>query len=814
MVVAAIKNKFNNGEVSIYQSGDVFNIPNKSIVGTKSFYITNLGRVFAHDTGGIFGEEQSKSYTGNIDLSFNDYGITLSNEVGGEFSFNVLLTDQEFINVYEKLSHNNLVCKNNMNANSICKYRVGKAINGEHITFTDYIKIENNKLKFSKDNYINEIPFYRIKSVKDKDKFIEISGSFSVRNSTIYELRVYTFDEKVKKEILNKMQNYNQNIFNIVGDVSEIFTTSVTANIHDKFIADKSIAICFDSNNIYFIDEFEKKCLVTLKLSKTNAYYSNIENKIVFESENNLYQINIYNGSSLKEYLIRNIIKTNKKLICRFGRLSGVLNGESFKGEEVGILSDGSKIIFISRSNLKVLNTIDMEKLEVQIDNNNVFIIFKNQIALLKVFVQSHIHEFFTKQSDSSYIFGYTSKDEPFFIKQDEDKILLSQSPSTIHFKYYNEEITDISITKYGDKESIFSELQISTIDNKKNLIINVPNTIIKDLIYKTYYYSKNKSLEQVPAEQLYLSYSRQVNDYILFHYFGQIFAMYHGFKEIQKNEKNIDLKNEKIINYLYYSIQALKKHFDTVSIYLPSTLANEDANILRDQSAQIPYKNLQRNLMSLTSQINRSLNEIENSIASVSFVLISREDYTKVIEQRTKDGYSLAVGMGVLGVMATTLTGGLAAPFFLSGILTGINTRFSDSYAKEQEKIRENNEKNRISFSVDKMTDSLEHLTQTLLPYYINETNNSVYQTFQQLYQIYKPQLESKEVQKELFNKITQYYTYKQLPVDNSVTIKKRDLIELTHQTVNLSNQYLDSFQKEVTGNVPKSLETTATIK
>ncbi|MFE8704004.1 hypothetical protein ACFYKX_25880 [Cytobacillus sp. FJAT-54145] len=814
MVVSVVSNQFYQGEVSIYESGDVFNFSNKSIVGTKSFYITNQGRVFAHDTGGIFGEEQCKVYIGNIEISFNENNITLSNREVGAFSFNVTLSDQEFINVYEKLPQNKLVSKSNSKIYSICKYRIGNGKFGDYFTFTDNIKIEKNKLKFSKDYYIDEIPFYRIKSIEDKGKYITICGVFSLRNSTIYELKLYTFDEKFKKEVINNVKNYNQNIFNLVGDVSEIFMTSLTATISDRFVTDKSIAICFDSNTIYLVDELEKECLVTLKSSKAKSYYSKIDNKIVFEYENTIYQLSIYDGSSLKEYLEKNYIKNSNKLLCRMGKLSGVLDGESFKGEEVSIISEDSKVKFYLKSNFKLLNTLDIKKMEVQIDSNNVFMISRNQIALLKVFVKSHIKEFFAQQNSSSYIFGYTSKDEPFFIKQDEDKILLSQSPSTIHYKYFNEEITDISIINYGEKDSIFSEIQITTIDDKKNLVINVPNTIIKDLIYKTYYYSKNKSLEMIPAEQMYLSYSRQVNDYILFHYFGQIFAMYHGFKEIQKSEKNIDLKNGKIINYLYYSIQALKKHFDTVSIYLPSTLANEDANILRDQSVHIPYKSLQRNLMSLTSQINRSLNEIENSIASVSFVLIPREDYTKIIDKRTKDGYKLATGMGVLGFMATALSGGLAAPFFLSGILTGINTRYSDSYAKEQEKIRENNEKNRISFSVDKMTDSLEHLIQTLLPYYINETNNSVYQTFQQLHQIYKPQLESKEVQKELFNKITQYYTYKQLPIDDSVTIKKKELVELTHQTVNLSNQYLENFQKEVTGNVPKSLQTTATIK
>jgi hypothetical protein len=804
MIVAAIRNKFNNGEVSVYSSGDVFDFPGKSIVGTKSFSITNEGRVFGHDTGGLFGEEKVNDYSGSIQVTFNEYNITLTNAANGTFTFCVSLSIKEFIDLYARIPHYKLSFHNEGQIPVIYEHE-GNA--GD--LSLDKLEVKNNRLRFMKDN-LADVRFYRVKSVKEERDFLELRGTFFVKGAHIHSLKLYMFDDNSKREIAAKIKDH-PTVFTIVEDASSIFDTTLTAAIAGKYYREKDITVCFDKEHIYFVDEMNDKSLFMLKRSQTNAYYSEIYDKIAFEYDNHIFQINTY-ADHLKEYLKKDIISTEKILSSKLGKLNGVFAGETWVQEEIGMVSDGKMLRFFTTGQSKLLDPISFSESEIQFDHDRMFIIHNNQIALIKAYSVYDLPE--DKGNASPTMAGYTAGDEPFFIHQDDEKIVLSQSPSVILHQFHNEEIGDISVKNYGTNDSVFSEIEISTKDQK--IAIHVPNEVIRDLIYKAYYYSKNKSLDIVSADQLFLSYSRQVNDYLLYQYFGQIFAMYEEIRRIQRDEANGEVKNRNIINTLFYAIQALKKHFDAVSIYYPAALDRELQGITNDPSASNPHasRNLQRSLMGITSQINRSLNEIEGSISAVSFVLINREEYRQLINERTNRDLTFSGGMAVAGIAATAVFAPLAPVLMLGGIMSGINTYFRHEDAIKQEEYKKQNEEYRLDFFVGKALDSLDHLIQTLLPYFISETNNSIYQAFNQLNDGLKGYLDKPEVKGNLFNKITQYYTFKQLPIDETVVMKKSELIELTHSLVNRSELYIEQFQKEVTGNVPKSLETTAAIK
>ncbi|MCA1033558.1 hypothetical protein LCL90_02845 [Bacillus infantis] len=798
MIVAAIRNKFNNGEVSVYSSGDVFDFPGKSIVGTKSFSITNEGRVFGHDTGGLFGEEQVKDYSGSIQVTFNLYNVTLSNASSGSLTFTVSLSIKEFIDLYARIPHHKLSFHH--------EGQIPFIYESEGESFLDKLEVKNNRLSFTKDS-LADVRFYRIKSVKEEKNFLELSGSFFVQGKHINSLKLYVFDDSAKREMIAKIRNH-PTIFTISGDNSCIFDTALTAVIEGEFYKEKDIIVCFDSDYIYFIDEKENRCLFKLLRSQTNAYYNTIYDKIAFESDNQILQINAYENH-LKAYLKKDFISDSRILSCKFGKLNGVFAGETWKQEEIGMVSDGGMLRFFTAGQPRLLDPIRFSEAEVQFDHDRMFIIQNNQIALVKAYSVFDLPA--DKGNSSRTMIGYTAGDEPFFIHQNEEKIVLSQSPSAILHQFYNEEIVDISVKQYGTNDSVFSEIEIST--KGERTTIHIPSVVIKDLIYKAYYYSKNKSLDIVSADQLFLSYSRQVNDYLLYQYFGQIFAMYEEIRRIQREEANGEVKNRNIINTLFYAIQALKKHFDAVSIYYPAALDRELQGITNEPSASNHHasRNLQRSLMGITSQINRSLNEIEGSISAVSFVLINREEYTQLINERTNRDLKFSGGMAVAGIAATAVFAPLAPVLMLGGIMSGINTYFRHEDAVKQEEYKKQNEEYRLDFFVGKALDSLDHLIQTLLPYYISETNNSIYQAFNLLSEEMKGYIDRPEVKGKLFNKIAQYYTFKQLPVDETVVVKKGELIELTHSSVNRSELYIEQFQKEVTGNVPKSLETAA---
>jgi hypothetical protein len=66
MVESAVSRLLHFGESVIY-TGKVFDMPNKSIVGSHSLHFTSKGIVLAYDSGGVFGSECVVQYDAIID---------------------------------------------------------------------------------------------------------------------------------------------------------------------------------------------------------------------------------------------------------------------------------------------------------------------------------------------------------------------------------------------------------------------------------------------------------------------------------------------------------------------------------------------------------------------------------------------------------------------------------------------------------------------------------------------------------------------------------------------------------------------------
>ncbi|OLO27069.1 hypothetical protein BTR23_21295 [Alkalihalophilus pseudofirmus] len=810
-----VRNKFNSGEHSVYSAGDAFNFPDKSIVGSKKLYISNRGRVFAHDSGGFFGDERVKAYSGLIIVTFNSFGsycnVKLSNESGvGSFTFDVSLSLKEFLNLYKTIPSNKFQIKTNShNESTPCLITYQPNIGSDNIFYGTFTVHEKEIILNSTASLLKKIPFNRIKKATPNDSKIEISGLFSTQSENINEVSLYIFNnENIIYDLIDKI-NTSPTVYTYMQNTSDIFGGEIINSNSLKVI------IGFGGENIYFINQTTNECVATCLNNETSIYKSEEEN-IIFEYKNELLFIKPDN-----EYLINFITQKFKvhenTFINNFGKVNGVIFGNKWSNENVSLLMDRHFFKFF-RSEL-LSKEINIKDCTVYLDANNLIIVYNEEIFLITINSIKKLPKFFEERIEKNSVskVGYSLDGIPYFIYQDQLELMLYQSNSIICHTFRNEDITDISLTKHAEEHSPFSKIEIKTVNQKNNVELMVPTNIIRDLIYQAYYYSKKRSVDRVHSEQMFLSYSRQINDYILFHFFGQLLAIYEGLKQVQAEEKQKDVRNAKTINNLYYSIQEVKKHFDKVSIYLPTMLQQEDEKIFHLQ-LQAPYKNLQRNLLGITNQINRSLNEIESSISAVPYSLIKREDYYKIIDERTKRDKTYAhsmLGAGAVSMAgAVVLTGGLAflaTPLLFAGVNSTINSYFKEHDSIAQEEFRELNENHRLDFYIDKIIDSFDHLIHTLLPYLISETNDVIYQTFQQLHKEYVPKLEDPEVKHKLFQKIAQYYTFKQLPIDSSVVMKKGELVELTHQSLDTSNYFIEQFSREVEGNVPKSIETTS---
>lgn len=800
MVNEKIKSRFYLGEHAIYSGGDVFNFPNKSIVGTKNFYITNRGRVYAHDTGGIFAEEKILVYNHKIKVDLNSDGAILTNESNSTLSFHVTLDFKEFLEFYKNVSKMKLTFHES-------SLKVGCLVINDTISF-DEISVHKDKIAF-KNNLIKDIPFSRITHYELENKILKIFGVFDAPDKNILEIEIFIPSEKLLKKIIHNIDT-SFKIFNLVGQTKEIYPSKLIGCINDKYMRNKDTTIAFNQNKIFIIDEVDKKILKELVIEEHQFFYNVSDKKLLIMSKtkNTPVYILTFSKNELENIVDKHLIKQTNHFIFYYGFMNGTLLNQNYKNQEISLAFDQELLYIIKHSDLKSLNPIPFGEVKFLFDDSKVFLIHKDEISLIDTTFVEELYKCIPNKSvfdnDQAQQICFKNTNVPFFIIQTPENIRFKQSPKKAAISIKNSDIKDISISKYGSEKSSFSEVELK-LSNQKTLQLNLHNDYIKDLIYNTFYFTKLNNLPQISSEQLFLSYSRQANDYILYHYFGQLMALYEGLKKINRSEEDPDIKNWKIVNYLYHTIQVQKKHFDTISIYLPSMLEQHESDILTQHgqnSAFQPYKNLQHALMNITSQINRSLNEIESSLSAVSFAIIPRKEYDELINKRANRGYLTSVGMGAVGAL-------FFPPVLIGAFLVGINSYFAKKDAQEQEKIRKQNENYRLDFYVTKILDSFNHFIDTLLPFYVSEVNRAIFLTFKQLYFQYLPILDSNEVRENLFQKITQLYTFKQLPIDESVTIKKKELVELTNKSLELANQRLNYFRLEVESLVPKSIET-----
>ncbi|USK86180.1 hypothetical protein [Peribacillus asahii] len=801
MTIQKVKDRFYHTETAIYNKGDVFNAPNKSIVGTKNFYITNRGRVFAHDTGGIFGEEQTYEYTGKINASINSYGVILTNYNYDSFSFNVTLDFKEFLSLYKQIPKNKFHFEKNVI--TPCLVSNNFFVNNT-ITF-DQITIHEDKIIFD-NNEVKTLPFFRVETYKVENDILTIFGVFDCSYKNILRIEIFIPYEETLKEIVSKIEKSSK-IFDFVGKTNSIYSTRLKGYINSKYENNKNVSVAFNENEIFFVDETEEFLLGKISIKNHQFFYSALDNQLLIRSlsENKPVHILSILRNDLVEAIKKKLTKETDNFIPAFGKVNGVLFNHDYKNQCILLSINQNSLYLIMENGLEPFKPILLDETMFLFDDSKVLIIYKEEIALFETKHTNRLKKHIPPKTlihNAEQQIGFTNNLEPFFLTQTPEKIEFKQSSEKTILSFENTNVTDISISKYGTEESVFSEVQIR-LSNQKTFKVSIFNNYIKDLIYNTYQFSKIGNLPQVSPEQLFLSYSRQVNDYILYHYFGQLMALYEGLKDIIHTEKDNDVKNWKIVNYLYHTIQAQKKHFDTVSIYLPSMLEQHESRVLNQHGQNAvyqPYKNLQRGLLNITGQINRSLNEIESSISAVSFALIPRAEYDELTNKRAKRGFLTAGGMGLAGIFFP--------PILIGAGLVGLNTYFSKKDSEEQKRIREQNESYRLDFYVTKILDSFNHFIETLLPFYVSEVNQATFQTFQQIHSEYQPVLDSSEIKENLFNRIAQFYTFKQLPVDESVIIKKRELVELTDNTLNFANERLNHFKLEVDSIVPKSIE------
>jgi hypothetical protein len=491
--------------------------------------------------------------------------------------------------------------------------------------------------------------------------------------------------------------------------------------------------------------------------------------------------------------LVRKIELDSFKLYQDLGRISGTYRNTTEVALPFDLLCDKSSYHFLFRESLNVTDKIPFNRSFTTQIEDRLFIFSSEGNFLIKDMTKATtLQNIFAGKNAVVKDFGFFENGIPFTFTQNESGIIFTKS-STSLLKILNQDILDIQVIEQTI-DAFFCKIKISL--NESEIMATLPATSVKELIYSTFIYKKAPLLPNTRPQQLFASWTRQVNDYVLYHYLGQFFAIKAEIEEIQKEYISKELKEMKLVNLLYYGLQSQKKILDTVSVYIPAMLGNEQQELfhaLGNPYDESQYRNLQRQLMGVNSQLNRHINEIQSSLNAISFAIVPRKTMDDFIKERAIRNGLTAAAISILSLP--------------SGIFMGLNSIFSTIDLKKQEEIKKENEQYRIEFYLDKALDAFDHFMDIMVPFYIAETNQKIFESFQLIAKQYQPIIESAKVKESLLKRLGEIHTFKQLPIDSTVVKRKSELIGEIHGSTENAFQSIINYRNEVHLDVQKSI-------
>lgn len=798
MTESALLNYFRLDEKVIYSHNDGFSIPNKSIVGSHYLYFTNKGRIFAFDSGGVFGSQQVVEYDPNLPLyrisvSLEFSGVLLKSKTGSAISFEITMNYDDFLELYKQVSSKSIFTfdgKVDWLIKTEESYVIGKGTLTEHEL---ELKLDWD-LPFEPIEPIDStytIPYSRVISGSHDSAagILKLKGYFNHESKVTSELLLFTTNPTAMNGLKERIQQSKNSLRSLPTNalVSEV---SITMLKSDGSIGKSSAILSFIEGVYNLIDGKDGSILKTFGANSRSIYYNQQKENLLVTLENEIPFLIHLEDSTLKYELIKQFSSSSYSYL---GLLTGVFSGAEYFKEPISIMynQEANQFLFFSEQTLTIGASFHLSELIVNFFSDCLFIIYNESVLLLQEAEASEAFNLIASKKEAydldNYPIAVFETGIPFLVHLRQKGIELIVDGKAQHIDYTD--IEDFTITDQ-EEDSVFSfaTLRYKKEGSKSELNLSLTSELVKKIIYQSFLNKQLPKVETSNSRKLFASWSRQNNDYILYHFLGQLFAIKAGIEQIQNEEIEHEMKQAKLANLLYYGLQSQKQQMDKASVYIPAMMEKRQAELFREigaQTSQVPYKQMQRQLLSSSSQIGRHIHETLSALNAISFAIIPRKELEGLLEKRLlRNG-----GLAILGSF-------VSIPM---GIFLGANTLFSYFDSKKQEQLKKENEQLRLDFYLEKAIDTFYHFMDIMLPYYLTEMNEQLYASFQLVAKLYDPILEQKKVSEFLLLSMGEYHTFKQMPIDDSVIIKKGELIEEVHQSLSSAIDSIKQYEDEV---------------
>ncbi|MEH7248078.1 hypothetical protein V7114_14980 [Neobacillus niacini] len=628
-----------------------------------------------------------------------------------------------------------------------------KFLHREYSVYTEFTYTDG-KIYF-KEAHLDPIAISTIQGVQVINAIkLVLFGNLHIDNQTVQKLEITIYPS-----------SNVDNVLGLIQDRLEVQTGRIIlTNGEDK--QELPVRINKLANRIEVIDSKSNRKIIVLD-----------QNDPIFQSGNVLLT---FNKEGYPYYLIFDemINFDLSDFSIRYGyyhsycQLFGSMGSVRFKGQLVSIRTDEEGFIIIDNFNKMYSFCYERLKLCRRLSSGMV------------------IYQFTTDDGEECYInfskvpreFDKVIKDghsenknvvvinlEPVLLTINE-KIIFFQSKDN-QISFFSEEISSVEIIENQEGRDIVVRFHIPDLASHK-IEFNCMESLTSYILGNIYKLKKQSMLKEATITDMYTSWSRQMNDFLIYNLFGQLVILKDGIKDIQQKEHiSSSKKNEQILNFMYYAIIEQKRILDRVAIHFPELLMMEENRFMSIEDGLF-YEKMQKQLFVISNQVQRHLSEIESSLNAVSFSIIPRKNFEKHVKAKSY------IGAGLLGALGI-ITGGIV-PIIGGGVMA-IRTYYANKESNDRQVITEENEQSRIYFFVNKALDAFEHMMETMIPYYMNQASKTYYFVSKKHSEMLPINLEDKaEVSKRaIFERLADLYVEKQLPLQSGSLVNKEMIIE-----------------------------------
>ncbi|MFT4414807.1 hypothetical protein ACLM5H_13190 [Fredinandcohnia humi] len=793
-----------------------------SSFGVYTLVITDKKRIIVHDSGGFFGEEKVYFFpaSSKLKVQLKDDKVHLVGKTV-HYHFDFPLDLITFSKIYKAFGDSYFGIDSTQTQHCLIFSDWDYTYSAEYLIRNQEIIIRFLGSEQKQKSLVIDIS--EIESLNEDeriDNLLNLKVKVKMADQIVDTIFLYVPHSPNKLKILDLIKN-RRSIYNIASSDESVTPAKLQSQLNKESKIDYDVYVLDNQQTLRIVLKSNLQTIISKSKSEIEEFYNHKSKQTVLKIGGNYFFVTpkYKENKRIVQFKSQNI--DDFLFIEHIGWISGGLEGQSLSEQRVKIdmAVSSHHIDFLETTSKLVKTGFDIETHEIVKDNNLLLVFGKDSLLCVEIDEKYHYFEYQSLQKlvnpqeyqEQNIIFDKYMV--PYHYTQSNIGLALYRENIDQQAKFYsNKSLGAAKVSPDNNYGKSFCRFEIIDEQTSEKVSHYISLKSLGQIIYNAYIDSKSSLLMQKTSKVMYRSMVRQLSDLLIYEYFGQLIALYNGINDFYNKDLKENERTANLVSYLYYGIQSQRKRMDSISVYLPGMLNKIEQDMFKELGKPFDdryFKELQQKLLGISNQMKGSLLEVENNLTHLG-VLIPKRSSKELIDERRKSGYKttgigLAVGLGL-----TALTGGAAFPVLLAPAFMALNTSNSTKMMQLQEDMKTENEQKRNEFYLLKALDLYDHFIETMLPYYVSRVNDAIFECYKKIARIYAPHLDNQYLKEAMFSRIAEIYTYKKLPVDQTNSLSREELLTEIFESIEGSNESVRTFESslKMPNNLPQLKE------